>query len=250
MHHLSFRHALLLSTIAHTIVGVACYAGGVVGPLSGAATSEICDGNHIPHIAASIVSDIPNSSSKNEFDATDSKRNSSLDSSSRMNPPLPSTILQGELREKRKEKPHYHPTSVVKKVQDKREIKGSSSSSTDTLTNSSLQSSTLTGASQALPADGTFNGRAIDASPSYFQNPAPTYPEAARRMRREGVVKLLVTVETNGLPSSISISSSSGHQSLDDAALKAVQSWKFKPGEINGVAVQSKVEVPIRFSLQ
>lgn len=247
MYQLSFRHALILSTVAHSIVGAACCAGGVLGSIHDAATTEPCDGNHIPHIAASIISDLSSPSPK---DASDSENGSKSESSIQITPPAPSGPSLGELPERKKSKPHTHPLSVVKKRESKEESTQASSQQRTNSTTDSEQANSPSGSPQVSPSLGAQNGRSINASPAYFNNPAPPYPEAARRMRREGVVTLLVTVETDGLASSISIRSSSGHQTLDDAAIKAVQSWKFKPGEINGVAVQSKVEVPIRFSLQ
>jgi TonB family protein len=251
MYQLSFRDAFILSTVAHAFVGVACYSGGWLDSKAGAATSETCDGNHIPSIIASIVTELPDATSKSELGAIKSETTSdAVTTGITSTPSIQISNTQAELREKRREKPHYHPLSIVKKETNKEEIKRSRASVSKIANTVSLQPGPPSGSPQSPPASGALSSVSIDASPSYFRNPPPTYPDAARRMRREGVVRLLVTVESNGLPSSITISSSSGHQTLDEAAINAVQNWKFKPGEINGTAVQSKVEVPIRFSLQ
>ena len=48
----------------------------------------------------------------------------------------------------------------------------------------------------------------------------------------------------------VEIKKSSGFRLLDQAAIKAVRHWKFQPGRIGDLPVESKVEIPIKFSLQ
>lgn len=75
--------------------------------------------------------------------------------------------------------------------------------------------------------------------------PSPSYPSAARSARLQGSVRLLVTVETNGVPSSVSITSSSGSAVLDTAARDTIQRrWRWPSGEVR------RYIVPIRFILQ
>jgi protein TonB len=71
----------------------------------------------------------------------------------------------------------------------------------------------------------------------------------ARRRRQEGVVLLSVSVSVSGEPVAIEIQTSSGVSSLDEAAVEAVRRWEFEPGVLDGKAVPSLVEVPIRFEL-
>jgi periplasmic protein TonB len=94
-------------------------------------------------------------------------------------------------------------------------------------------------------------GRVINtkADPNYFQNPPPEYPELARQMRQEGLVMLAVDVDREGMPIKVEILKSSGFRLLDQAALKAVRHWKFQPGSVGGIPVESTVSVPIRFQL-
>ena len=61
---------------------------------------------------------------------------------------------------------------------------------------------------------------------------------------------LRVLVNVTGLPEEISIARSSGYPSLDRAAEKAVQHWRFTPGTRDGKPVAMRVEVPIRFRLK
>ncbi len=88
------------------------------------------------------------------------------------------------------------------------------------------------------------------AKPRYRTNPTPEYPIASRRRREEGVVLLDVAVDMSGTPTAISINRSSGHPSLDRAALDAVRRWTFEPARASGTPVFSQVVVPVRFSLR
>ena len=90
----------------------------------------------------------------------------------------------------------------------------------------------------------------VEAKPDYIQNPPPPYPELAKQMRQEGIVMLSVNVNKEGEPVDVEIIQSSGFRLLDQAALKAVQHWKFQPGRIGGLPIDSKVTVPVRFQLQ
>lgn len=90
---------------------------------------------------------------------------------------------------------------------------------------------------------------AAKAKPDYLKNPEPEYPLAARRRRQSGSVVLNVTVSGSGRATEISIKTSSGYDLLDQAALKAVKAWEFKPARIGAVGMESKIEVPIRFKL-
>lgn len=75
--------------------------------------------------------------------------------------------------------------------------------------------------------------------------PSPFYPASARSSRQQGVVRLLVTVEVSGIPSSVTVTESSGFASLDSAAKDTVQRrWRWPAGDVR------KFIVPIRFVLQ
>ncbi len=88
------------------------------------------------------------------------------------------------------------------------------------------------------------------ANPNYFKNPSPEYPELAKQMHQEGIVMLSVDVNKEGDPVNVEIIQSSGFRLLDQAALKAVRHWKFQPGRIGDIAIESEVRVPIRFRLE
>lgn len=97
----------------------------------------------------------------------------------------------------------------------------------------------------------TSGGNGGSSSPVVFSGggsgrfPSPVYPAAARATKQQGTVRLLVTVEASGVPSSVSVSSSSGFASLDRAARDTIQRrWRWPSGAVR------KYIVPVRFVLQ
>lgn len=87
------------------------------------------------------------------------------------------------------------------------------------------------------------------AHAGYLHNPAPEYPALAQRRGWEGTVMLRVHVLASGSPSDIQVQTSSGREALDQAAVKAVQRWKFVPAKRGDVAQDGWVSVPIDFKL-
>lgn len=94
----------------------------------------------------------------------------------------------------------------------------------------------------------------IDTAPdyraNYLNNPRPAYPMAARRMGWEGRVVLNVEVLAEGACGGISVFQSSGHEVLDNAALRTVKGWRFVPASRGGHPVTQWFKVPIQFSLK
>lgn len=74
------------------------------------------------------------------------------------------------------------------------------------------------------------------------------YPTRAKMMRKQGIVHVAFNVGNDGALSGENVVKSSGDESLDNAALKAVQNAKSVGPKPAGFA--SKISVPIRFSLQ
>lgn len=85
--------------------------------------------------------------------------------------------------------------------------------------------------------------------PQYRDTPLPQYPSAAREQRLEGTVLLEVLVRADGRVGEARVKQSSGAPVLDEAALETVRRWTFVPAQRGPVAVDSWVEVPVRFSL-
>jgi periplasmic protein TonB len=64
----------------------------------------------------------------------------------------------------------------------------------------------------------------------------PEYPAAAIRAHREGTTGLDVCVDARGRATSVTLASTSGHEILDQAAIKWVRTTRFAPGTIDGAA--------------
>ncbi|HIP38869.1 MAG TPA: energy transducer TonB [Desulfocapsa sulfexigens] len=87
------------------------------------------------------------------------------------------------------------------------------------------------------------------ATPLYYRNPKPAYPTLARKRNLQGSVILSITVLANGAVGNVTVHKSSGHEILDNSALKTVLTWHFLPGTQNGRPVSMEVQVPIHFKL-
>ena len=81
--------------------------------------------------------------------------------------------------------------------------------------------------------------------------PPPAYPVPAVRRALEGRVLLIVRVDRNGMPLSVQIAESSGHDMLDQAARTVVEGWRYRPAwNSDGEPCSGTVYVPVRFSLE
>lgn len=81
-------------------------------------------------------------------------------------------------------------------------------------------------------------------------NPRPPYPPSARSRGQEGRVLIRVSVLGSGRVGSVTVASSSGHGSLDRAALKTIKRWRFRPALRAGKPVTATVTVPVTFRLE
>lgn len=84
----------------------------------------------------------------------------------------------------------------------------------------------------------------------FASNRKPDYPPAARERGQQGRVLLRVEVSAAGAPLSVTVISSSGHPILDQAALRAVEQWRFNPATQAGMPVSGAAEVPVQFRLE
>jgi periplasmic protein TonB len=60
------------------------------------------------------------------------------------------------------------------------------------------------------------------------------YPPIAQRLNQEGVTVVSMSISPDGEVSEPKVTESSGHDSLDSAALRCVQSWHYKAAMQNG----------------
>lgn len=84
---------------------------------------------------------------------------------------------------------------------------------------------------------------------SVLSKPMPGYPRSALQRRMQGTVQVLIQVSAQGVPQSVKIARSSGHQLLDNAAEKAAMKVRLKPVKINGVATPINVTISYQFKL-
>ncbi len=77
----------------------------------------------------------------------------------------------------------------------------------------------------------------------------PTYPKYAQMMKKEGTVRLQVTIGKDGIPKDILVLTHLGY-GLEDAAVAAVKKSRYIPAKKNGTAVASLVEIQFEFKLQ
>ena len=101
--------------------------------------------------------------------------------------------------------------------------------------------------------DGTgvyFAGMPGIIPPVYDRTPQPSYPAASRSRSEQGTVVLRVEVLINGRVGQAEVMESSSYGSLDEAALKAVKNWRFKPATMRKEPVICWARIPIRFELR
>jgi len=84
---------------------------------------------------------------------------------------------------------------------------------------------------------------------AYRHTPLPPYPAVARERRLEGVVLLSVLVGRSGRVVDAGVAASSGSALLDEVAVAAVRKWTFVPARRGARAVESVVEIPVKFAL-
>lgn len=78
-----------------------------------------------------------------------------------------------------------------------------------------------------------------ETSPVLLEDESPKldYPTRARRRHHAGSVLCRITVAASGRVTKVVVVRSSGHESLDRAALDGILSWRFRPGTRAGKAV-------------
>lgn len=85
---------------------------------------------------------------------------------------------------------------------------------------------------------------------AYLSNPEPVYPRRSRMLEEEGIVKLRVHVSADGKALDVQLFKSSGFSRLDDAALTAIQHWRFVPAKQGNQSIEGWVIVPVSFKLR
>jgi TonB family protein len=98
-------------------------------------------------------------------------------------------------------------------------------------------------------ADGTYIPGGPVKAPIVLSVPMPSYTEAARDARIEGIVLLQAIVRKDGTVDSFKVLRGLGH-GLDESAVETVaKRWRFQPGTLNGKPVDVQVNIEISFRL-
>ena len=101
----------------------------------------------------------------------------------------------------------------------------------------------------AAPAPVAAGPKTITSGVAFIQAPQPVYPHMSKRMGEQGKVVLRILVNEKGLPSQVSVQSSSGSSRLDEAGRQAGLRALFKPYIEDGRAVSVYVIIPLNFEL-
>jgi TonB family protein len=97
-------------------------------------------------------------------------------------------------------------------------------------------------------SDGPFHTGKGVSPPKVLQQSDPEFSEAARRSKFQGTVTLSLVVDTSGTPTDIRILSPIG-SGLDAQAVRAVRTWRFRPGAKDGQIVRVEIAVETDFHL-
>ena len=81
-------------------------------------------------------------------------------------------------------------------------------------------------------------------------NSPPIYPRISKRLGEEGIVRVRLDISIAGTTTHAIIVQTSGFDRLDEAALRAVKNWKFKPAIKGGRPVETSIDIPVRFTIQ
>jgi periplasmic protein TonB len=84
--------------------------------------------------------------------------------------------------------------------------------------------------------------------PKKIAHVAPEYPDIARQARVEGTVILEAILDVTGRVQSVRVLRSV--PLLDQAAIRAVEQWRYTPTELNGVPVPVLMTITVQFSLR
>lgn len=77
----------------------------------------------------------------------------------------------------------------------------------------------------------------------------PDYPTRAQRKHQEGYVDLHFTSSTTGDVKDVVVAAAEPAGVFDEAAIRALKRWKFKPREVDGQAIDQRLALRMRFEL-
>lgn len=90
---------------------------------------------------------------------------------------------------------------------------------------------------------------APDVTPASVAEAPVQYPAEAVAAGEEGTATVALEVDATGRVHDATLEKSSGHPRLDEAAVRSVAQWSFRPALIRGRAVAQRVRIPVVFQL-
>ncbi|MGD8176379.1 energy transducer TonB [Marinimicrobium sp. ARAG 43.8] len=77
----------------------------------------------------------------------------------------------------------------------------------------------------------------------------PNYPQRARQAKLEGYVTMEVSIRADGTVSDVTVVDAKPPRLFDQAAVQAMQRWRFRPKMVNGEAQPQQARQTIEFKL-
>ena len=100
-----------------------------------------------------------------------------------------------------------------------------------------------------LPPAGPIEIGGAVVRPVAIDTPQPVYSELARRARIQGVVQLRTVLDETGRVTGVEVVKSLPF-GLTEAAVEAVQRWRYRPATLNDKPVAVFLQVTVTFTLQ
>ena len=89
----------------------------------------------------------------------------------------------------------------------------------------------------------------VDVPPRPLQRSAPKYPRQAQKKGVEGYVILSLLIDNSGHVQDVMVVESYPEETFEEAALNAIRTWAFRPGEYKGQTVPVRVTQTLKFEL-
>jgi len=113
-------------------------------------------------------------------------------------------------------------------------------------TNSSTEAKTEL--SNAAEKDGVGTVGGLVLAPKLIKEHDPKYTKEAKKAKLKGVCLLSTVVDVQGEPQDVKVVKGLG-MGLDENAIEAVKTWRFKPATLNGKPVPVRLNIAVEFHL-
>jgi len=100
------------------------------------------------------------------------------------------------------------------------------------------------------PETATMQSATKNGRPIALSEIKPHYPSVSRLRGEAGRVTIQVHVSDKGTVESVEVVTGSGHLALDDSAVAAIRTARFKPAEQDGKSVRSALNLQFEFRLE